>query len=151
MHFAQYVARIMSFTRRTGQNGLFKKAIAPSFWKNKIIPSLIIKIESIAMRVQKFKKMGWKKNRKKIQKMLKIGVFVEFLRFFDDFQHFLIFFRIFFQPIFFAFLNSCRNALNFDKDGIILFVQNSWGIGVLLNPFCPVCKLKMWRLIIQAP
>ena len=54
--------------------------------------------------------------------MLKIGVFVEFLRFFDDFQHFLKFFSnffptnfpIFFQHIFLEFLNSHGKALNFD-------------------------------------
>ena len=35
--------------------------------------------------------------------MLKIGVFVEFFSFFDDFQHFLKKFSIFFQLIFWQF------------------------------------------------
>ena len=67
------------------------------------------------MRVQKCQKNGLKKNLKKIcKKMFKIGVFIEFLRFFDDFQHFLKKFSNFFSTHFLAFLNSDGNALNFD-------------------------------------
>jgi len=46
------------------------------------------------------KKWVEKKSKKNCKKMLKIGVFVEFLCFFDDFQHFLNLFSNFFNPFF---------------------------------------------------
>ena len=69
--------------------------------------------------------MGWKKIKKKIQQLLKIGVFVEFLQFFDDFQHLLKFFFDFFSTHFFGIFEIRRQFSTFWLKWIS-FIFSKW-------------------------
>ena len=95
--------------------------------------------------------MGWKKIPKKFQQMLKSGIFKKNIGIFGDFQHLLKFFWDFFSTQFFGIFEIARQLSTFWLRWINYNFQNDWAMAILQKPFCPVRKLKMWRLIIRAP
>ena len=97
------------------------------------------------------KKLGWKKIPKKFQQMLKItkNSYIFFKN--ATFQHLLKFFWDFFSTHFFGIFEIPRQLSTFWLRWINYNFQNDWAMAILQKPFCPVRKLKMWRLIIRAP
>ena len=70
--------------------------------------------------------------------MLNIGVFIQFLYLFDNFQHFLNFF----QPIFFGIFELLWQCSQFQLKWINSIFSKLLSYSHFKNPFCPVHRVK---------